>query len=126
MKRTRGIKTMQLTYNGETELTGSGVISYDKRQSGLTEFGKVIDEMVKHGITVDLSLIRLTTQLKILPTTCRNIIKVCRLSIRIRQLHQLTAVNLTKHWMKQQTAYGRKIYKGPPRLPFICVLPINF
>ncbi|MBW3695498.1 hypothetical protein EK599_07310 [Vibrio sp. T187] len=51
-----GIKTMQLTYN-ETELTGSGVISMiNGDKSGLTEFGKeVIDEMVKHGITVDLS-----------------------------------------------------------------------
>lgn len=51
-----GIKTMQLTYN-ETELTGSGVISMiNGDKSGLTDFGKeVIDEMVKHGITVDLS-----------------------------------------------------------------------
>ncbi|USD42807.1 membrane dipeptidase [Vibrio sp. SCSIO 43135] len=51
-----GIKTMQLTYN-ETELTGSGVISMiNGDKSGLTEFGKeVIDEMVAHGITVDLS-----------------------------------------------------------------------
>ncbi|MGF1834471.1 dipeptidase [Photobacterium sanguinicancri] len=51
-----GIKTMQLTYN-ETELTGSGVISMiNGDKSGLTYFGKeVIDEMVKHGITVDLS-----------------------------------------------------------------------
>ncbi|CAM4221960.1 dipeptidase [Vibrio neonatus] len=51
-----GIKTMQLTYN-ETELTGGGVISMiNGDTSSLTDFGKeVIDEMVKHGITVDLS-----------------------------------------------------------------------
>lgn len=51
-----GIKTMQLTYN-ETELTGAGVISFiNGDKSGLTDFGKkVIDEMVKHGITVDMS-----------------------------------------------------------------------
>ncbi|WP_076543303.1 dipeptidase [Shewanella sp. UCD-KL21] len=51
-----GVRTMQLTYN-ETELTGSGVISMiNGDTSGLTKFGEqVIDEMVKHGITVDLS-----------------------------------------------------------------------
>lgn len=51
-----GIKTMQLTYN-ETELTGAGVVSMiNGDKSGLTDFGKqVIDEMVKYGITVDMS-----------------------------------------------------------------------
>ncbi|NTS76231.1 membrane dipeptidase [Catenovulum sp. SM1970] len=51
-----GIKTMQLTYN-ETEKTGVGVISMiNGDKSGLTKFGEqVIDEMVKYGITVDLS-----------------------------------------------------------------------
>ncbi|WP_117232838.1 dipeptidase [Vibrio maerlii] len=51
-----GVKSMQLTYN-ETELTGSGVISMiNGDTSGLTDFGKkVLDELVKNGITVDLS-----------------------------------------------------------------------
>lgn len=51
-----GVKTMQLTYN-ETEKTGVGVISFlNGDKSGLTDFGRqVIDEMVKHGITVDMS-----------------------------------------------------------------------
>ncbi|MFD2165256.1 dipeptidase [Thalassotalea euphylliae] len=51
-----GVKTMQLTYN-ETELTGVGVISFiNGDKGGLTDFGKqVIDEMVKYGITVDMS-----------------------------------------------------------------------
>lgn len=51
-----GIRVMQLVYNG-VEATGVGGLSAlagDK--SGLTEYGKeVIDEMVKHGITVDMS-----------------------------------------------------------------------
>ncbi|GAL35462.1 hypothetical protein JCM19240_309 [Vibrio maritimus] len=47
---------MQLVYNGK-EATGSGVIAMlNEQDSGITEFGKeVIDEMVKHGITVDFS-----------------------------------------------------------------------
>lgn len=51
-----GVKTMQLTYN-ETELTGAGAISMiNGDKSGLTDFGKkVIDEMIKYGITVDMS-----------------------------------------------------------------------
>ena len=51
-----GIKTMQLTYN-ETEKAGAGVISMiNGDKSGLTNFGKtVIDEMVKYGITIDMS-----------------------------------------------------------------------
>ncbi len=51
-----GIKSMQLTYN-ETEKAGAGAISMiNGDKSGLTSFGKaVIDKMVKHGITVDMS-----------------------------------------------------------------------
>lgn len=52
----QGIRSMQLVYNGK-EATGSGVIAMlNEQDSGITEFGKeVIDEMVKHGITVDFS-----------------------------------------------------------------------
>ncbi len=52
----QGIRSMQLVYNGK-ELTGSGVIAMlNEQDSGITPFGKeVIDEMVKHGITVDFS-----------------------------------------------------------------------
>ncbi|WNC73636.1 membrane dipeptidase [Thalassotalea psychrophila] len=51
-----GIKVMQLVYNG-VELTGvGGVSALTGDKSGLTQYGKeVIDEMVKHGITVDMS-----------------------------------------------------------------------
>jgi len=51
-----GLSSMQLVYNG-TYRAGDGVISYlHGTDRGLTAWGKkVIDEMVKHGIIVDLS-----------------------------------------------------------------------
>ncbi|QBY03295.1 hypothetical protein E2K93_02440 [Thalassotalea sp. HSM 43] len=51
-----GIRVMQLVYNG-VEATGVGSLSaIGGESSGLTDYGKkVIDEMVKYGITVDLS-----------------------------------------------------------------------
>ena len=54
--RSMGVGSMQLVYNG-TYRTGDGVISFLwGRDRGLTPWGKqVIDEMVKHGIVVDLS-----------------------------------------------------------------------
>jgi len=54
--RAMGLSSMQLVYNG-TYRAGDGVISYlHGTDRGLTSWGKkVIDEMVKHGIIVDLS-----------------------------------------------------------------------
>ena len=54
--RAMGLSSMQLVYNG-TYRAGDGVISYlHDKDRGLTSWGeKVIDEMVKHGIIVDLS-----------------------------------------------------------------------
>jgi len=54
--RAMGLSSMQLVYNG-TYRAGDGAISYlHGTDRGLTPWGeKVIDEMVKHGIIVDLS-----------------------------------------------------------------------
>ncbi|WP_189359896.1 dipeptidase [Algibacter mikhailovii] len=56
MLKAMGLSSMQLVYNG-TYRAGDGVISYlHGTDRGLTSWGKkVIDEMVKHGIIVDLS-----------------------------------------------------------------------
>lgn len=51
-----GIASMQLVYNG-SYAAGDGVIQYYKGQdAGLTDYGKkMIDEIVKQGIVIDLS-----------------------------------------------------------------------
>jgi len=51
-----GLASMQLVYN-DTYRAGDGVISfYHGRDRGLTNYGRqMIDEMVKHGIVIDLS-----------------------------------------------------------------------
>ncbi|MBB3696728.1 dipeptidase [Flammeovirga yaeyamensis] len=54
--RGMGVSSMQLVYNGAYR-TGDGVMRYYKgKDGGLTDWGKkVLDEMVKQGIIVDLS-----------------------------------------------------------------------
>ena len=54
--RAMGVSSMQLVYNG-TYRTGDGVISFIQgKDRGLTDWGKkMIDEMVKQGMIIDLS-----------------------------------------------------------------------
>jgi len=54
--RTMGVGSMQLVYNGAYR-TGDGVISYlHGKDRGLTDWGKkMVDEMVKQGMVIDLS-----------------------------------------------------------------------